>query len=66
MNNSTNRLAVDDQRRVMCGDRVLVGDWSGVVAAQYGPFSWVVLDDINVPQTRSTITLQPADNDHGE
>ena len=74
-------VEVDDQRRVMCGDRVLAGQWSGVVAAQHGPFSWVVIDGIaaqhgpfswvvidgiNVPQTHATITLRPVDNDHAE
>lgn len=59
-------VEVDDQRRVMCGDRVLAGQWSGVVAAQHGPFSWVVIDGINVPQTHATITLRPVENPDGE
>lgn len=50
----------------MCGDRVLAGQWSGVVAAQHGPFSWVVIDGINVPQTHATITLRPVENSDGE
>lgn len=62
----TDVAVADDQRRVMCGDRVLAGQWSGVVAAQHGPFSWVVIDGINVPQTHATITLRPVDNDHAE
>lgn len=53
----------DDQRRVMCGDRVMAGEWSGVVHAQHGPFSWVVIDGLGVPQTHATITLRPVDND---
>ena len=59
--------------------RVLAGQWSGVVAAQHGPFSWVVIDGIaaqhgpfswvvidgiNVPQTHATITLRPVENPH--
>ena len=53
-------------KQVMCGDRVLAGQWSGVVAAQHGPFSWVVIDGINVPQTHATITLRPVENSDGE
>lgn len=55
-----------DARYVMCGDRVLAGKWSGVVAAQHGPFSWVVIDGINVPQTHATITLRPVENPDDE
>ena len=62
----TDVAVADDQRRVMCGDRVLAGQWSGVVAAQHGPFSWVVIDGINVPQTHATITLRPVENSDGE
>ena len=62
----TDVAVADDQRRVMCGDRVLAGWWSGVVAAQHGPFSWVVIDGINVPQTHATITLRPVENSDGE
>ena len=62
----TDVAVADDQRRVMCGDRVLAGQWSGVVAAQHGPFSWVVIDGINVPQTHATITLRPVENPDGE
>ena len=62
----TDVAVADDQRRVMCGDRVLAGWWSGVVAAQHGPFSWVVIDGINVPQTHATITLRPVGNSDGE
>jgi len=54
----------DDQRRVMCGDRVIAGQWSGVVVSQRGQFSWVVIDGIGVPQTHATATLKPVDNDH--
>lgn len=62
----TDVAVVDDQRRVMCGDRVLADQWTGVVAAQHGPFSWVVIDGISVPQTHATIALRPVDNDHAE
>ena len=62
----TDVAVADDQRRVMCGDRVLAGQWSGVVAAQHGPFSWVVIDGITVPQTHATITLRPVENSDGE
>ena len=53
-----------DQRRVMCGDRVIAGQWSGVVVSQRGQFSWVVIDGMGVPQTHATATLKPVDNDH--
>lgn len=62
----TDVAVADDQRRVMCGDRVLAGQWSGVVAAQHGPFSWVVIDGIHAPQTHATITLRPVENSDGE
>ena len=51
-----------DQRRVMCGDRVIADQWSGVVVSQHGQFSWVVIDGIGVPQTHATATLNPVDN----
>lgn len=53
-----------DQRRVMCGDRVIAGQWSGVVVSQRGQFSWVVIDGMGVPQTHATARLKPVDNDH--
>lgn len=45
--------------RAMCGDRVLVEQWSGTVVAQWQVYSWVLIDGLNVPKTYGTTTLTP-------
>ena len=55
----------DDQRRVMCGDRVVANGWTGKVVAQHGPFSWVSMEATSSPQTHATVTLKPVENSDG-
>lgn len=51
----------------MCGDRVATPDgWTGRVEVQYGSFSWVVIDGINVLRTYATATLKVVDNPDGK
>lgn len=55
------------ERRIMCGDRVATPDgWTGRVEVQFGSFSWVVIDGINVLRTYATSTLKPVDNPDGK
>ena len=60
----TDVAVADDQRQVMCGDRVLAGQWSWRRSrpTRENPFSWVVIDGINVPQTHAITLAGPVDN----
>jgi len=48
----------DEYRPARVGDRVNEGWYEGLVVAQHGPWSWVMVDGLDDPRTHRTVGLR--------
>jgi hypothetical protein len=48
----------DEKTPLRVGDRVTEGWYPGVIVAQHGPWSWVMVDGLDDPRTHRTKNLR--------